>query len=103
MKLNALTAADQNQVKLLATSKLIIFAELNQLNSNGKNVIVGMGVRNGMRLNSGTNVSGGSFDSHNGYSWTFDGMEEEPMATVDDYSTIPFDNGAFTGVSITTS
>ena len=95
IKLNQLTTADQNQVKLLATSKLIIFAELNQLNSNGKNVILGMGLRNGMRLNSGTDVSGAAFADHNGYSWTFDGMEEGFMATVADYTTIPFDNAAF--------
>jgi len=95
IKLNQLTTADQNQVKLLATTKLIIFAELNQLNSNGKNVILGMGLRNGMRLNSGTDVSGAAFADHNGYSWTFDGMEEGFMATVADYSLIPFDNVAF--------
>ena len=95
IKLNQLTTADQNQVKLLATTKLIIFAELNQLNAAGKNVIVGMGLRNGMRLNSGTDVSGAAFADHNGYSWTFDGMEEGFMATVADYTTIPFDNGDF--------
>ena len=95
IKLNKLSTADQNQVKLLATTKLIIFAELNQLNAAGKNVIVGMGLRNGMRLNSGTDVSGAAFADHNGYSWTFDGMEEGFMATVADYTTIPFDNAAF--------
>jgi hypothetical protein len=103
IKLNQLTTADQNQVKLLATTKLIIFAQLNQLNSAGKYVILGMGLRNGMRLNSGTDVSGAAFADHNGYSWTFDGMEEGFMATVADYTTNPFDNGDFTNVSITIS
>lgn len=95
MKLNQLDTTDQNQVKLLAKSKLIIFAELNQLNSAGKNVIVCLGPENGMRLNSGTNLSGAAYADHNGYNWTFDGMEEEPMCTVADYTTIPFDNTAF--------
>ena len=54
-----------------------------------------MGLRNGMRLNSGTDVSGAAFADHNGYTWTFDGMEEGFMATVADYTTIPFDNAAF--------
>ena len=103
MKLNQLTTADQNQVKLLAKTKLVVFAELNQLNSAGKNVIVCMGAENGMRLNSGTNVSGGAYADHNGMNWTFDGMEEEPMSTVADYTTNPFDNTAFTNVSITIS
>ena len=96
IKLNALTTADQNQLKLLATSKLVVFAELNELNAAGKNVIVGMGLRNGMRLNSGTNLSGAGWGDHNGYSWTLEGQEEEPMATVADYTATPFDNGAFT-------
>ena len=103
MKLNQLTKADQNQVRLLALSKLVIFAELNELNSAGKNVILCMGAENGMRLNSGTNLSGAAYADHNGYSWTFDGMEEEPMSTVADYTTNPFDNTAFTNVSITIS
>ena len=95
MKLNQLDTTDQNQVKLLAKTKLVIFAELNQLNSAGKNVILCMGAENGMRLNSGTNLSGAAYADHNGYSWTFDGMEEEPMSTVADYTTTPFDNAGF--------
>jgi hypothetical protein len=103
MKLNQLSKVDQNQVKLLAKTKLVVFAELNQLNSAGKNVILCMGAENGMRLNSGTNLSGAAYADHNGYSWTFDGMEEEPMSTIADYTTNPFDNTAFTNVSITIS
>jgi len=103
IKLNHLSTADQNQVRLLALSKLVVFAELNELNAAGKNVIVCMGVRNGMRLNSGTNLSGAAFGDHNGYSWTFDGMEEEPMSVVADYTTTPFDNTAFTINSIVIS
>tara|TARA_R100001086_G_scaffold132044_2_gene68562 strand:+ start:309 stop:905 length:597 start_codon:yes stop_codon:yes gene_type:complete len=103
IKLNHLSTADQNQVRLLATTKLVVFAELNELNSSGKNVILCMGVKNGMRLNSGTNLSGAAFGDHNGYSWTFDGMEESPMSTVADYTTSPFDNTAFTINSIVIS
>ena len=95
IKLNTLTKADQNQVKLLSTTKLIIFAELNQTLSNGHNVIIGMGLRNGMTLNSGTDASGAAWGDHNGYNWTFDGMEQGFMATVADFTTIPFDNTAF--------
>jgi hypothetical protein len=96
IKLNQLTKEDQNQLRLLGLSKLVVFAELNQLNSSGRNIIVGMGLRNGMRLNSGTDVSGAAWGDHNGYNWTLDGMEETPMCMVADYSTTPFDNTAFT-------
>ena len=97
MKLNQLSKEDQNQVKLLAKSKLIIFAQLNQKLASGNDVIVCLGPENGMRLNSGTNLSGAAYADHNGYSWTFDGMEEEPMCTVADYQAAgtPFDNTAF--------
>lgn len=100
IKLNQLTKEDQNQLRLLALSKLVVFAELNQLNSSGRHIIVGMGLRNGMRLNSGTDVSGAAWSDHNGYNWTLDGMEETPMCMVADYSTTPFDNTAFTINSI---
>ena len=102
IKLNHLTTADQNELRLLGTVKTIIFCELNQLNNSTpkQNVIVCIGVRNGMRLNSGTNLSGSSFDSHNGYSWTFDGMEKVPMSTVADYTTSPFDNSDFANVQV---
>jgi hypothetical protein len=49
IKLNQLTKEDQNQLRLLALSKLVVFAELNQLNSSGRHIIVGMGLRNGIR------------------------------------------------------
>jgi hypothetical protein len=100
IKLNQLTKEDQNQLRLLALSKLVVFAELNQLNGSGRHIIVGMGLRNGMRLNSGTDVSGAAWGDHNGYNWTLDGMEETPMCMVADYSTTPFDNTAFTINSI---
>ena len=95
IKLNHLSTADQNQVRILALSKLVIFAELNQLLGSGNTTILAMGIENGMRLNSGTNLSGAAFGDHNGYSWTFDGMEKTPMSVVADYSTTPFDNSAF--------
>ena len=102
--LNRLTKEDQNQIKLLGQTKLVIFAELNAtLASNGHNVIIGLGVTNGMELNAGTMDSGAAFGDRNGYTLTFDGLEPAPFAMVADYTTNPFDNGAFTNVSVTTS
>ena len=101
--LNRLTKEDQNQIKLLGQTKLVIFAELNATLANGHNVIVGLGITNGMELNAGTMDSGAAFGDRNGYTLTFDGMEPAPFAMVADYSTVPFDNGAFSGVAITTS
>tara|TARA_R100001594_G_scaffold149865_1_gene208960 strand:- start:1059 stop:1649 length:591 start_codon:yes stop_codon:yes gene_type:complete len=101
--LNRLTKEDQNQIKLLGQTKLVIFAELNATLTNGHNVIIGLGVTNGMELNAGTMDSGAAFGDRNGYTLTFDGLEPEPFAMVADYTTNPFDNGAFTNVSVTTS
>ena len=101
--LNRHTKEDQNQIKLLGQTKLVIFAELNATLANGHNVIVGLGVTNGMELNAGTIDSGASFGDRSGYTLTFDGLEPAPFAMVADYTTNPFDNGAFTNVSVTTS
>ena len=93
--LNRLTKEDQNEIKLLGQSKVVIFAELNATLANGHNVIVGLGVTNGMNLNAGTMDSGAAFGDRNGYTLTFDGMEPIPFPMVADYTTIPFDNAAF--------
>ena len=92
--LNGLSKADQNQIKLLAATKVVIFAQLNAQLS-GKDVIIGLGVTNGMNLNSGTIDSGAAFGDRNGYNLTFTGMEPLPFATVAPYTTEPFDNAAF--------
>ena len=55
-----------------------------------------------MLLNAGTNASGAAWSDRSGYEWTLDGMEQEPMSMVEDYSSTPFDNG-FTYGSIVTS
>jgi len=93
--LNRLTKEDQNQIKLLGQTKVVIFAELNATLANGHNVIVGLGITNGMELNAGTMDSGASFGDRSGYSLTFDGLENKPFSMVADYTAIPFDNSAF--------
>ena len=98
--LNRLTKEDQNQIKLLGQTKLVIFCELNATLTNGHNVIVGLGVTNGMNLNAGTMDSGAAFGDRNGYTLTFDGLENKPFQFVPDYTTNPFDNGAFTNVTV---
>ena len=92
---NRLTKEDQNQIKLLGATKTVIFAQLNQQLANGHDVIVGLGVTNGMELNAGTMDTGSDWGSKNGYTLTFDGMETEPFPMVADYTTDPFDNAAF--------
>jgi|TARA_R110002012_G_scaffold77904_1_gene198644 hypothetical protein len=100
---NRLTKEDQNQIKLLGATKVVIFAQLNQQLANGHDVIICLGRVNGMELNAGTMDTGAAWGDKNGYTLTFDGMEAEPFPMVADYTTNPFDNGAFTNVSITTS
>ena len=103
IQLNKLTKEDQNELKALGQTKLVVFAELNQRLASGNNVILALGVKNGMHLNAGTNASGAAWADRNGYEWTLDGMEQEPMSLVADYTTTPFDNTAFTMGAIVTS
>ena len=100
---NRLSKEDQNQIKLLGATKTVIFAQLNQQLANGHDVIICLGRVNGMELNAGTMDTGAAWGDKNGYTLTFDGMEAEPFPMVADYTTNPFDNSAFTNVSITTS
>ena len=102
--LNKLTKEDQNQIKLLASQRLVIFLELNEIiTATGHNVLLALGLENGMELNSGTNTTGAAFGDMNGYTWTFDGMERNPMLTVEDYTTNPLDNSGFTFNAIVAS
>ena len=95
--LNRLTKEDQNQIKLLGQTKVIIFAQLNQtVTATGHDAIVCLGSVNGMELNAGTMDSGSDFGSRNGYTLTFDGLEQQPFQFVPDFTTNPFDNGGFT-------
>ena len=95
MILNRLTKSDQQEIKLLGQTQVVVFAQLNATLANGHDVIVGMGVTNAMSLNAGTADSGAGFGDRNGYTLTFDGLESDPFPMVEDYTTIPFDNAAF--------
>ena len=103
MVLNRLTKEDQNEIKLLGQTQVVIFAQLNAQLANGHDVIIGLGVTNGMSLNAGSADSGAAFGDRNGYTLTFDGLEANPFPMVADYTTNPFDNTAFTNVSVTSS
>ena len=101
--LNRLTKEDQNQIKLLGQTQVIIFCQLHAQLANGHDVIIAMGVQNAMSLNAGTAETGAAFGDRNGYTLTFDGLEADPFPIVADYTTVPFDNGAFTMGTIVTS
>jgi len=91
--LNRLTAADQNEIRLLGQTQLIIFAQLNaQLPGTDHDMIICLGAVNGMQLNAGSEMTGAAWGDRNGYDLTFDGMEANPISVVADYSTDPFDN-----------
>ena len=98
--LNRLTKEDQNQIKLLGSTKVVAFAQLNATLSTGgasdaHDVIIALGVENGLQLNAGTMDSGAAWGDRSGYTLTFDGMEQNPFPMVADYTTVPFDNAGF--------
>ena len=93
--LNRLTKEDQNEIKLLAKSKVRIFAQLNQQLANGHDVFIALGMANGLELNAGTMDSGAAFGDRNGYTLTFDGLEAIPFAFLEDYTTNPWDQSGF--------
>ena len=95
--LNRLTKEDQNQIKLLGSTKVVAFAQLNATittggSSDAHDVIIALGVENGLQLNAGTMDTGASWGDRSGYSINFDGIEQNPFPMVLDYTTTPFDN-----------
>jgi len=103
--LNRLTKEDQNQIKLLGSTKVVVFAQLNATLATGTDVIVALGVENGLQLNAGTMDTGASWGDRSGYTLTFDGMEQNPFPMVADYpiATGPFTNAGFEIGTIVTS
>tara|TARA_R110002012_G_scaffold95783_2_gene231320 strand:+ start:266 stop:853 length:588 start_codon:yes stop_codon:yes gene_type:complete len=104
--LNRLTKEDQNEIKLLASTKVRIFVQLNATHpATGNDVIVCMGMINGMELNAGTMDSGASFGDRSGYTLTFDGMEPTPFAVLEDVVAggAPFSNSGISGLTIDTN
>ena len=99
--LNRLTKEDQNEIKLMGSTKVRIFAQLNQQLSNGHDVFIALGMANGMELNAGTMDSGASFGDRNGYTLTFDGLEALPFAMLEDYTTNPWDQSGFVNEAAT--
>jgi len=99
---NKLSKEDQMEIKFLAATKTVVFAQLNQQLANGHDVIVALGTTNGMELNAGTIDSGQAWADRNGYSLTLDGMEQQPFPMMEDYTTDPFDAGiTFGGIEST--
>ena len=101
---NKLTVQDQEEIKLLASTKVRMFVQLNQQYANAHDMILACGMENGMELNAGTIDTGAAWGDKNGYTLTFDGMEKVPTAVLEDFTTAPFDNAGFTNLtSIVTS
>jgi hypothetical protein len=93
MVMNRLTKEDQNEIKLLGQTQVVIFVQLNATKtSSGQDIIMAMGVKNAMSLESGSAASGAAFSDRNGYTLNFTGFEPAPSPILIDYSATPFDN-----------
>ena len=96
LQFNKLSKEFQNELRLIAQQRLIVFVELNELNDAGVRTVMCLGAHNGCELNTGTGASGTALGDFNGYNWTFDRQEPFPMYEVADMTAVAFDQGAFT-------
>ena len=103
LKFNKLSKEYQNELRMLAQNRLIVFAELNELNDDGYNTIMCLGGTNGLELTSGTGASGAALGDMNGYDWTLEGSENNPMDEVTNDAGAGLSNAAFTMGTIVTS
>tara|TARA_R110002020_G_C15910008_1_gene741861 strand:+ start:61 stop:654 length:594 start_codon:yes stop_codon:yes gene_type:complete len=102
MVLNKITKDMQEQMKLLGATQVRIFAQLNeQHTATGNDVIVCLGMVNGMSLNAGTIDSGAGFGDRNGYTLTWDGLESIPFPMLEDVGAgaAYFSNSGITGLT----
>jgi len=100
MVLNKITKDMQEQMKLMGATQVRIFAQLNEeYTPGGNDVIVALGMVNGMSMNAGTIDSGAAFGDRNGYTLQWDGLEAEPFPMLENYTTTPFDNAGFTNLA----
>ncbi len=86
MKLHKLSAADRDEIKLLAQNRLVVYI----LDNNNNQWVIGE--INGAELTAGTASTGTAFGDLNGYDLTFTSQEAEPMRNAGTYTTNPFDN-----------
>ena len=86
MKLHKLSAADRDEIKLLAQNRLVVYI----LDNNNNQWVIGE--INGAELTAGTASTGTAFGDLNGYDLTFTSQEAEPMRSAGTYTTNPFDN-----------
>lgn len=102
MVLNKITKDMQEQMKLMGATQVRIFAQLNEEHTaTGNDVIVCLGMVNGMSLNAGTIDSGAAFGDRNGYTLTFDGLESIPFPMLEDVAAgaEPFSNTGITNLA----
>jgi len=103
MVLNKLTKEDQNEIRLLGQTQVMVFCQMNaQIAGTGTDTIICMGRQNAMSMNAGTADTGAAFGDRNGYTLTFDGLEAEPFLMVKDYpiATGPFSDAGLGGIAI---
>lgn len=86
VKLHKLSAADRDEIKLLAQNRLVCFV----LDNNNDQWAIGE--VNGADLTAGTAATGAAYGDMSGYEMTFTSQEAEPMRNCGTYTTTPFDN-----------
>ena len=86
IKLHKLSAADRDEIKLLAQNRLVCFI----LDNNNNQWVIGE--VNGAELTAGTAGTGVALGDAYGYELTFTSQEAEPMRNAGTFTTDFFDN-----------
>lgn len=86
VKLFKLSAADRDEIKLLAQNRLAVMI----LDNNNQQWVIGE--VNGAEITAGTAETGTALGDMAGYNLTITSQEKEPMRNAGTYTTNPFDN-----------
>ena len=86
VKLFKLSAADRDEIKLLAQNRLAVMI----LDNNNQQWVIGE--VNGAEITAGTAETGTALGDMSGYTLTITSQEKEPVRNAGTYTTNPFDN-----------
>lgn len=95
VKLHKLSAADRDEIKLLAQNRLTVMI----LDNNNQQWVIGE--VNGAEITAGTAETGMNLGDMSGYNLTFTSQEKNPLRNAATYTTNPLDN--ITGLTISPS
>jgi len=93
-QLRGITAAMRKELNLLAKNRVVAFIVPHRSSGYAKKIFA-VGLYRGLQLTGGGFEHGAGIGDFSGLKLTLSGMQSEPIRLVEAYTSVPFDNAAF--------